>query len=48
MSFFKKTLASFGIGSAKVDSVLQQEVLYPGEKVNVTIHVYGGSTAPGN
>lgn len=45
MSFFKKTLASFGIGSAKVDSVLQQEVLYPGEKVNVTIHVYGGSTA---
>ncbi|MCG9680447.1 sporulation protein [Vibrio sp. Isolate24] len=45
MSFFKKTLASFGIGSAKVDSVLQQEVLYPGEKVNVTVHVYGGATA---
>lgn len=44
MSFFKKTLASFGIGSAKVDSVLQQEVLYPGEGVNVTIHVYGGSS----
>lgn len=45
MSFFKKTLASFGIGSAKVDSVLRQEVLYPGQKVNVTIHVYGGSSA---
>lgn len=45
MSLFKKTLASFGIGSAKVDSVLQQEVLYPGQKVNITIHVYGGSTA---
>ncbi|WP_070970266.1 sporulation protein [Vibrio sonorensis] len=45
MSFFKKTLASFGIGSAKVDSVLQQEVLYPGQSVNVTIHVYGGSSA---
>lgn len=44
MSLFKKTLASFGIGSAKVDSVLQQEVLYPGQKVNITIHVYGGST----
>lgn len=44
MSFFKKTLASFGIGSAQVDTVLQQEVLYPGQKVNITIHVYGGST----
>ncbi|MGF1722793.1 sporulation protein [Vibrio kyushuensis] len=44
MSFFKKTLASFGIGSAKVDSVLQQEVLLPGQGVNVTIHVYGGSS----
>ncbi|MCW8333563.1 sporulation protein [Vibrio paucivorans] len=44
MSFFKKTLASFGIGSAQVDSVLQQEVLYPGQSVDVTIHVYGGSS----
>lgn len=44
MSLFKKTLASFGIGCAKVDSVLQQEVLYPGQKVNITIHVYGGAT----
>ncbi|WP_162063645.1 sporulation protein [Vibrio taketomensis] len=44
MSFFKKTLASFGIGSAQVDSVLQQEVVYPGQKVNVTIHVYGGAS----
>jgi sporulation-control protein len=44
MSFLKKTLATFGIGSAKVDSVLQQEVLYPGQKVLVAIHVYGGST----
>ncbi len=45
MSFLKKTLASFGIGSAKVDSVLQQEVLYPGQPVKLTIHVYGGSSA---
>ena len=43
MSFLKKTLASFGIGSAKVDSVLQQEILYPGQKANVIVHVYGGS-----
>ena len=43
MSFLKKTLASFGIGSAKVDSVLQQEVLYPGKKASIIVHVYGGS-----
>lgn len=45
MSFFKKTLATFGIGSAKVDSVLQQDVLYPGDKAKIIVHVYGGSTA---
>ncbi|USD65322.1 sporulation protein [Vibrio sp. SCSIO 43136] len=45
MSFFKKTLASFGIGSAKVDTVISQETLIPGEKLHATIHVYGGSTA---
>ncbi len=45
MSLFKKTLASFGIGSAQVDSVLKQEVLYAGQELNITIHVYGGSTA---
>lgn len=44
MSFFKKTLASIGIGSARVDSVVQQEFLTPGENINVTIEVYGGST----
>jgi sporulation-control protein len=44
MSFLKKTLATFGIGSAKVDSVLQQEFLFPGQKANVTIHVYGGAS----
>ncbi len=45
MSFFKKTLASFGIGSATVDSVLHQEFLYPGQKATITIHVYGGKTS---
>lgn len=44
MSLFKKTLASLGIGSAKVDSILQQEVLVPGDVVRVVIHVYGGAT----
>lgn len=44
MSFFKKTLASFGIGSARVDSIVQQEFLVPGEKANISIEVYGGST----
>ncbi|MFA0439651.1 sporulation control protein Spo0M [Vibrio sp. 10N.286.49.C2] len=45
MSFFKKTLASFGIGAARVDSVLHQEFLYPGQAAKVTVHVYGGKTA---
>ena len=45
MSFFKKTLASFGIGSAKVDSVLQQEVLYPGEKANIRVDVWWSDCA---
>ncbi|EGR2797763.1 sporulation control protein Spo0M [Vibrio navarrensis] len=45
MSFFKKTLASFGIGSAKVDSVLQQDVLYAGQQAELKIHVYGGASA---
>ncbi|MPW37973.1 MULTISPECIES: sporulation protein [Vibrio] len=44
MSFFKKTLASLGIGSAKVDAVLQQETIVPGDTVSVVIHVYGGAT----
>ncbi|GAL16168.1 hypothetical transcriptional regulator [Vibrio astriarenae] len=44
MSFLKKTLASFGIGSAKVDTVLQQNVLFPGQPVELKIFVYGGGT----
>ncbi|WED26666.1 sporulation protein [Vibrio sp. DW001] len=44
MSFLKKTLASFGVGSARVDSILQQEFLIPGEKAKIVIEVYGGST----
>lgn len=44
MSFFKKTLASFGVGSARVDAVLKQDVVYPGQTVAVDIHTYGGAT----
>jgi len=42
MSFINKTLSSFGIGSVKVDSVLRQDVLFPGHKANVTVHLYAG------
>lgn len=45
MSFFKKTLASLGIGSANVDTIIHQEVLIPGQKVLVTVEVTGGATA---
>lgn len=44
MSFFKKTLASLGIGSANVDSIIHDEVLIPGETVAITVQVTGGST----
>ncbi|KAB2824987.1 sporulation protein [Aliivibrio finisterrensis] len=44
MSFFKKTLASLGIGSANVDTIIHQEALVPGQKVQVTIEVTGGAT----
>ncbi|MZI93808.1 sporulation control protein Spo0M [Vibrio sp. CAIM 722] len=43
MSLLKKTLSSFGIGAAKVDPILQQDVLYPGQTVAIHIHVYGGA-----
>ena len=44
MSFFKKTLASLGIGSANVDTVIHHEVLIPGQKMQITIEVTGGSS----
>ena len=43
MSFLKKTLASFGVGSARVDSILQEEFLMPGKKASITVEVYGGA-----
>lgn len=45
MSLLKKTLASIGIGSATVDSVLQSECLTPGEKAHIKVEVYGGATS---
>lgn len=45
MSFLKKTLASIGVGSARVDSILQQEFLIPGEKANISVEIYGGATS---
>ncbi|GAB3533561.1 sporulation protein [Photobacterium alginatilyticum] len=45
MSLFRKSLASLGIGAAKVDTVLQRDVLIPGETLPVSIHVHGGETA---
>lgn len=44
MSFFKKTLASLGIGSANVDTIIHHEILIPGQKVQVTIEITGGAT----
>ncbi|MGB2078847.1 MAG: sporulation protein [Vibrio sp.] len=44
MSFIKKTLASFGIGSARVDTILKHEALVPGQMLHVDVHVYGGAS----
>ena len=44
MSFFKKMLSSVGIGSAKVDTVLQDENYVPGEVMSAVVKVSGGST----
>lgn len=42
MSIFKKALASMGIGSAKVDTVLECSSLQPGSEVTGNINIYGG------
>lgn len=44
MSIFKKTLASLGIGSARVDTILKQDVVYPDQSITIDVHVYGGAT----
>lgn len=44
MSFFKKMLSSVGIGSAKVDTILQEEHFVPGQVMAAVVKVTGGST----
>lgn len=43
MSFFKKVLSSVGIGSAKVDTIIDNNQVSPGELVQGHIMVKGGS-----
>jgi len=43
MSFFGRMLASVGIGSAKVDTVLEKAAYYPGEVVRGAVRIQGGS-----
>ena len=45
MSFFQKALASIGIGSAKVDTVLHQHILSHGKLVGGEIVIKGGNVA---
>jgi sporulation-control protein len=42
MSFFKKVLSSVGIGSAKVDTIIENSQVSPGELVRGQVHVKGG------
>ena len=44
MSFFTKVLSKVGIGSAKIDAVLDSEVLVPGEEVSGVLNIEGGKT----
>ncbi|NLS14357.1 sporulation protein [Vibrio sp. SM6] len=43
MSLIKKAWANLGIGNAKVDAILQQDVVLPGDTVMIKVDVYGGS-----
>ncbi|WP_338469537.1 sporulation protein [Niallia sp. XMNu-256] len=44
MSFFNKVLASVGIGSATVDTRLEQEQMVPGEEMKGIVEIRGGKT----
>lgn len=44
MSLFKRMLSSIGIGSAKVDTVLEGEEFEPGAIINGVVKIKGGST----
>ena len=45
MSLFRKSLASLGMGAARVDTVIQQDVLIPGDTLKVDVQVHGGKVA---
>lgn len=42
MSFFKRVLSSVGIGSAKVDTVLDNDRYAPGDLLTGTVHITAG------
>jgi sporulation-control protein len=42
MSFFKKALASIGIGNSKVDTLVENSQLYPGQEVRGMVKMQGG------
>ncbi len=44
MSFFNKVLASVGIGSAKVDTKLETDVVAPGGQIKGVVEIQGGNT----
>ncbi|SEN79597.1 sporulation-control protein [Mesobacillus persicus] len=44
MSLFNKALASIGIGSAQVDTKLEQDTVVPGGEIRGVVHIKGGST----
>ena len=44
MSIFNKVLASVGIGSAKVDTVLEKNLYTAGETVYGKVVIQGGNT----
>lgn len=44
MSFMKKLFSSVGIGSAKVDTLLEDRPFYPGETIDALVVVEGGKS----
>ncbi|MDM8552679.1 sporulation protein [Desulfobacterales bacterium HSG2] len=44
MSLFNRILSSIGIGSAKVDTVLQGNRFAPGETIDAVVNITGGKT----
>lgn len=43
MSFFNKMLASVGIGSAQIDTLLEKNSYFPGEAISGVVQITGGS-----